>query len=73
MNYKSQIRDNGCTSEDEVIVLEDFTEPTIILGAAEGMIDCENPQIIILGTSISPDTYTNEIEWTLDRGRRRSS
>ena len=69
-SYELQVTnpDNGCTSEDEVIVQEDFTEPTIDLGTAEGMIDCENPQITILGTSVSPDTYTNEIEWTWIEG-----
>lgn len=69
-SYELQVTnpDNGCTSVDVVIVQEDFTEPTIDLGTAEGMIDCENPQITILGTSVSPDTYTNEIEWTWIEG-----
>jgi gliding motility-associated-like protein len=56
--------ENGCTSEDEAVVMEDFTTPVIDLGFAEGMISCETPQIFILGTDITPDTYTNEIEWT---------
>jgi gliding motility-associated-like protein len=60
--------DNGCTSEDEAVVLEDFTTPVIDLGFAEGMISCETPQIFILGTEITPDTYTNEIEWTWIEG-----
>ena len=60
--------ENGCTSEDETVVLEDFTTPAIEIGFADGMISCETPQISILGTVISPDTYTNEIEWTWVEG-----
>ena len=60
--------ENGCISEDEAVVLEDFTAPVINLGFAEGMISCETPQIVILGTDITPDTYTNEIEWTWVEG-----
>ena len=60
--------DNGCTSEDVVVVLEDFTIPSIELGFADGMINCEFPQIPIIGTNISPDNYTNEIEWTWTDG-----
>ena len=60
--------ENGCTSEDETVVVEDFTTPAIEIGFADGMISCETPQISILGTVISPDTYTNEIEWTWVEG-----
>ena len=60
--------ENGCTSEDEALVLEDLTTPVIDIGFAEGIISCETPQIAILGTVISPDTYTNEIEWTWVEG-----
>jgi gliding motility-associated-like protein len=60
--------ENGCTSEDEAVVLEDLTTPVIDIGFAEGMISCETPQIFILGTEITPDTYTNEIEWTWVEG-----
>ncbi|HIN42265.1 MAG TPA: hypothetical protein EYM86_07440 [Flavobacteriales bacterium] len=59
---------NGCVSTNEIIVDEDFTEPSLTIGFPEGMISCEFPQVMIIGTVISPDDYTNIIEWTWEEG-----
>ena len=43
---------------------EDFTAPEITLGQPNGLISCITPVVQIDGNDISPDGYTNLIEWT---------
>lgn len=55
---------NGCITEANVEIDEDFTEPIISLGYPSGIISCETPSVQIEGTNVLPDGYTNIIEWS---------
>jgi hypothetical protein len=59
---------NGCTSSDEMILGEDFTEPEILLGMPNGMINCDNLTVDIINTEIFPDGYTSISEWSWPDG-----
>lgn len=55
---------NGCETVNHLEIEEDFTAPEITLGQANGLISCITPVVQIDGNDISPDGYTNLIEWT---------
>ncbi|PCJ82199.1 MAG: hypothetical protein COA49_01510 [Bacteroidetes bacterium] len=59
---------NGCVSTNQVIVVEDFTEPVLTVGFPDGIINCEFLQVMIIGSSVSPSNYTNQVEWTWNDG-----
>tara|TARA_B110000967_G_C18887773_1_gene565163 strand:- start:1213 stop:3237 length:2025 start_codon:yes stop_codon:yes gene_type:complete len=59
---------NGCISSDDMLLVADFTEPEILLGQPDGMINCDNLSVNILGTEIYPDGYTSIIEWSFSEG-----
>ncbi|HIG58485.1 MAG TPA: hypothetical protein EYQ21_03650, partial [Flavobacteriales bacterium] len=59
---------NGCISSDDMLLVADFTEPEILLGEPNGVINCDNLSVSILGTEIYPDGYTSIIEWSWSEG-----
>lgn len=60
--------DNGCTSSNSVTVNEDLTIPEIELGYPSNIISCDFPVVQIEGTIISPEGYTELIEWSWNEG-----
>jgi len=59
---------NGCISSDDMLLEADFTEPEILLGQPDGIINCDNLSVNILGTEIYPDGYTSIAEWSWSEG-----
>ena len=55
---------NGCESSNSLFIEDDFTWPVITLGEPDGIISCISPTVQIQGTTIEPEGYTNNIEWT---------
>ena len=59
---------NGCVSSNSLFIEDDFTWPVITLGEPDGIISCITPTVQIQGTTIEPEGYTNNIEWTWAEG-----
>ncbi len=59
---------NGCTSEDDVIVLEDTTPPIAFINTGSSTdLDCNNSSTVLDGTGSSPANQLSFL-WTTDDG-----
>ena len=54
---------NGCTSSDEVVMMEDIEVPEVTLGYLDGTLDCVVREVTMNGTDIFPQEYTPLVSW----------
>ncbi|MGB1100855.1 MAG: hypothetical protein ACPGYS_08090, partial [Flavobacteriales bacterium] len=54
---------NGCTSSDEVVMMEDIEVPEVTLGYLDGTLDCVVREVTMNGTDIFPQEYTPMVSW----------
>lgn len=55
--------DNGCTSSDSVNITEDTETPEVTLGYINGALDCNIPEVSMVGMEVFPQEYTPMYTW----------
>ena len=55
--------ENGCTSFDSVEIDEDTEMPEVTLGYVDGTLDCNVPQVSMVGLEVFPQEYTPMYTW----------